>query len=790
MTITSVLVIGAGTMGGGIAAHCANAGLDVTLLDVTTQAGDRNATVKSLWERQLKARPAALFSARTAERVRLGNIEDDFAAAAAQADWIVEAIVEQLEPKRALHARIDAARKPEAIVSSNTSGIPIGSIAAGRSTGFQAHFLGAHFFNPPRYLKLLEIIPTPRTDAAVLRAMIDLAESRLGKSVVVCKDTPNFIANRIGAFAIQARIHMAVAHGYGIEEVDVLSGPWTGNPRTGTFRLADLIGLDVLAQVNNTLFELALNDESRECFKMPAVMQSLIAQKALGNKSGAGFYKTVQGAGGKEFWALDLASGAYVPESNPRFDSVESTRVLPLPERWRAIFDAGRSERGARFVIDTTLDILAYAARRVPEISDSPADIDRAMRLGFGSEMGPFEIWDAIGVARGMALMKEQSIAVAPWVEAMLAAGRDSFYSRAGDAAANVYQPAPWPGAQAAISRAPAPILLAKLTGSPREVARNASASLFDFGDGVLCFEFHGKGNTLDLHVLEMGQHALELLHTDRWRGVVIGNQGKDFCLGANISIFQAAFGDPKQLDATLNRFQTWIQEMRHAPKPVVTAVRQRALGGGAEMCLLAARIVAAAETYMGLVEFGVGVIPAFGGCKELLRRNVSPHVTSASVNALPYLQEVFETIVFAKVSESAEQARDSGFLTLDDAIVLNDEHLLGAAKRSVLNLADAGYQAPRREARPIYAIGGKGMAALATAIDAWRWSGRISDYDATLARALAQVLCGGDLSAPQWVGEQHILDLERAAFVDLAQRPQTQDRIAHMLKHGKPLRN
>ncbi len=790
MNITSVLVIGAGTMGGGIAAHCANAGFDVTLLDVPAQTGDRNATVKALWERQLKARPPAFFSAKTAERVRLGNTADDFEAAASQADWIIEAIVEQLEAKRALHARIDAARKPGAIVSSNTSGIPISSIAAGRSAAFQAHFLGAHFFNPPRYLKLLEIIPTPRTDAAVLRAMIDMADNRLGKSVVVCKDTPNFIANRIGAFAIQTRMSTAITQGYAIEEVDMLSGPLIGNPRTGTFRLADLIGLDVLAQVNNTLYDLALNDESRECFRLPAVMQRLIGQKSLGNKSGAGFYKTVQGEHGKELWALDLASGAYAPASNPSFDLVATTRALPLAERWRAIFDADSSERGARFVVDTTLEILAYAARRVPEISDSPADIDRAMSLGFGSEMGPFEIWDAIGVARGMALMKTRSITVAPWVEAMLAAGRTSFYTRVDDAPAEVYRPTTKASAPAVISRAPALIDLAEFAGTAREIARNAGASLFDIGDDVLCYTFHGKGNTIDLHVADMGARALELLQNDRWRGMVIGNQGKDFCLGANISIFQAALGDPKQLDATLSRFQTWVQNLRHAPKPIVTAVRQRALGGGAEMCLLAARVVASAETYMGLVEFGVGLIPAFGGCKELLRRNVSPHVTSSSVNALPYLQQVFETIAFASVSESAEQARDNGFLSHADVIVLNDEQLLGAARRSVLNLADTGYQAPRRDAKPIYAMGSKGKATLATAIDALRWSDRFSEYDATLARALAHVLCGGDLSAPQWVSEQHILDLERNAFVDLAQRPQTQDRIAHMLKYGKPLRN
>jgi 3-hydroxyacyl-CoA dehydrogenase len=795
MNISKIVVIGAGTMGGGIAAHCANVGLDVTLLDMPAkaEAGDRNAIVRSLWERQLKARPAALYTPKHAERVRLGNTEDDFDAAIAQADWIIEVIVEQLEPKRALAARIDALRKPDAIVTSNTSGIPIGSIVEGRSDGFKAHFFGTHFFNPPRYLKLLEVIPHAGSDRALIDAFVAFAESRLGKSVVLCKDTPNFIANRIGAFVGQIRTYAAIDNGYTVEEVDVLTGPMIGNPKTGTFRLTDLVGLDVMTHVTGNLYELALNDESREFFKTPAIMQKLLDAKALGNKTGAGFYKTVQTASGKEFWSLDLNSGEYVAPSKPRFDVFAETREIELADRFKLIFDKFGEDRGGQYVIETTLHILAYAARRIPEIADLPSDIDAAMRLGFGSEMGPFQIWDAIGVKRGVELMREREIAVAPWVEAMLAQGVTSFYATTDGAVSGVHAPDPArPTAvvHRVLARPKAALVLRELAGTQRELKRNASAALFDLGDGVLGYAFHGKGNTIDQYVADIGNHALELLQQDRWRAMVIGNQGKDFCLGANIGIFLMAASDPKLMDSTLGVWQEWILNLRFAPKPIVSAVHQRALGGGAEMGLLASRMAVAAETYIGLVEFGVGVIPAFGGCKELLRRVVSPHITSDSVNALPYVQKVFETIAYAKVSESAAQARELGFLVKEDQIVLNDLNLLGAAKRIALEMADAGYTPPHREDKPIYALGKRGKAAMFTAVENLRWGGHISEYDAYMAKLLANVLSGGDLSAPQWVSEKHIMDLERAAFTEVVQQPKTQDRIAHVLKFGKPLRN
>lgn len=773
MTIQTVLVIGAGTMGGGIAAHCANAGLDVTLLDVPATDGDRNAVVKALWARQLNARPAALFSAKTAERVRLGNTTDDIDAAAAQADWIIEAIVEQLEPKRALHARIDAARRPGTIVSSNTSGIPIRTIAEGRSADFQAHFLGTHFFNPPRYLKLLEFIPGANTERAVLDAMTRFAESTLGKSVVLCKDTPNFIANRIGAFVSQVRMLAAIDQGLSIEEVDALTGPLIGSPKTATFRLADLIGLDVLAAVTDNVHALAPQDERRVVFVLPPIMRALLAQKALGNKTGAGFYKAVQTDDGKAFWVLDLASGAYRPPATAHFDLIAATRELPLAERWRAIFERYADDRGGRFLIDTTLQILSYAALRVPEITDAPADIDKAMRLGFGHEMGPFEIWEALGWQRVIDLMRARGLPVAAWV----VTGRQRTEDRGQKAD------------HRALSSDLSPLSSVLCRPAPALPA-NPSAALIDMGDGVLGFAFRGRGNTIDQQVADIGTQALALLAQDDWRGMVIGNTGKDFCLGANINLFQAAADDAKKLDALMSGFQRLIQNLHFSPKPIVAAMHQRALGGGAEMGLLAARIAAAAESYIGLVEFGVGLIPAFGGCKELLRRNVSPHITSDAVNGLPYLQKVFETIAFARVSESAEHARELGFLAASDLTVLNDDRLHSTARRMVLELAETGYRPPQRDAKTIYAIGAKGKAVLYTAIDTLRWSGQFSNYDAHIARQLAHVLCGGDLSAPQWVTEQHILDLERAAFLELVQQPQTQARIVHMLKNGKPLRN
>ncbi|HEX6288282.1 MAG TPA: 3-hydroxyacyl-CoA dehydrogenase/enoyl-CoA hydratase family protein [Herpetosiphonaceae bacterium] len=803
-TINRVVVIGAGTMGGGIAALVASTGIPVTLLDIPTKELSpedaakgltlavpdvRNRLVKSLWERQLKAKPAALFSPDAARLVTLGNLEDDFDAVR-HADWIVEAIVEQLEPKRDLMARIDEARKPTAIVSSNTSGIPIAQIAEGRSDEFRSHFLGTHFFNPPRYLKLLELIPSPETRPEVVAFLREWGTRHLGKGIVIAKDRPNFIANRVGTYAGQVRMLYALEQGYSIEEVDTLSGPLIGNPKTATFRLADLVGLDVLAHVTSNLYQAIPDDESREMFRLPEVLSRLLEARALGNKTGAGFYKRVKGASGSEFHALNVRTGEYEPPQKPRFELVGQVRKIEdLGERLRVIFDLGAGDRAGDFIINTTLPTLAYAARRIPEIADRLLDIDNAMRWGFNAEVGPFEMWDALGVRKTVDLMRQKDIAVAPWVDEMLGKGFETFYQRQDNRVVGEYDPAK--GQYVPIERPVAAILLKELHGTRHELKRNESASMLDLGDGVLCLEFHSKANSLDPQIAELGYTALKLLQRSEWSALVIGNQGQDFCVGANLGLFIGAIqgGQFGMIDAATKQLQDLLMAFRHAPKPVVTAPFRRVLGGGTEVSMASGRIVAAAETYMGLVEFGVGLIPAGGGCKELLRRNLAPHVASGA-DLLPYLQAIFETIGFAKVSESAAQARALGFLDEADPIVMNDDYLIGYARQVALDLSEIGYTPPASNDTPIYALGRRGKAALLMAVEQLRWGGFMSEHDALIAGKLAHVLCGGDLSAPQWVSEQYILDLEREAFLSLMGEPKTQQRIGHMLQTGKPLRN
>lgn len=802
--IRRVAVVGAGTMGGGIAALVAGVGIPVTLLDVVPREltpeeqarglalespAVRNRVVTQLWERQLKSRPPALFTADAAKLVTLGNLEDDFDKLH-EADWIVEVIVEQLEPKRALMERIDAVRKRGTIVSSNTSGIPIHSIADGRSADFKAHFLGTHFFNPPRYLKLLELIPTGDTRPEVLAFMRSFAEKSLGKGAVVAKDRPNFIANRIGTYVGQVRMNYAVEHGYSVAEVDTLTGPLIGNPKTATFRLADLVGLDVLAHVTDNLYQAAPEDESRESFRLPEPLRRLLEAGALGNKSGAGFYKKTKGEAGSEFWPLNLQSGEYEPPAKIRFESVGRVRQIEdTAARLRAIFEHGQGDRAGDYLIDTTLPILAYAARRIPEIADSLRDVDNAMRWGFNAELGPFEIWDAIGVRRGVEMMRQREIAVPAWVETMLDRGVSSFYRRVDKRVTGVYDGQR--EAYVSIERPPNEIALRELRGTPSELRRNDSASILDLGDGVLCLEFHSKANALDPQIVELGFGALKLLERPEWNALVVGNQGQDFCLGANIGLFAMAISGEQYaiVEQAAKQLQDLLMALRFAPKPVVTAPFRRVLGGGVETALHGAKIVASAETYMGLVEFGVGIIPAGGGCKELLRRMVAPHVAHG-VDMLPHLQRVFETIAYAKISESGQHAREMGFLAQTDPIIMNDSQLIGHAKAEALALVDQGWMPPSRAATPVYAIGRRGKAAMYTAIKQLQWGGYVSEHDAHIARKLAHVLSGGDLSAPQWVSEQYILDLEREAFMSLMGEPKTHARIMHMLQTSKPLRN
>jgi 3-hydroxyacyl-CoA dehydrogenase len=776
--IRRVAVLGAGTMGAAIAAHAANAGLAVDLLDLDQE------TVQGGFERMLAARPAALASPRLAERIRLGSFEDDFDRVG-EADWVVEAIVERLEPKQELLARVEKAAGPDAVVSSNTSGLPLASVAEGRSDDFRRRFLGTHFFNPPRYLKLVELIPTADTDPEVLERVRGFVERVLGKGAVVAKDTPNFIANRLGSFAGMFDVRYALGHGYSIEEVDTLTGPLVGRPKTATFRLFDQVGLDVMVGVAANLYDLAPEDESREVLPAPEPLARMVAAGKLGNKSGGGFYRRGRRNGETVFDVLDLDTLEYRPAAKPELPIVAAAREHDdLGARLRFLFDQADDDRGARYLRDTLLPSLAYAARRVPEIADSLVEVDHAVEWGFGYELGPFRAWDAIGVADGVARMEALGIEVPAWVTDMLAAGHQAFY-RDGEVWSPLdrdYVPVPVD---------PETIDLERSKAEGREVAANGSASLVDLGDGVLCLELHAPASAIDAAAVELGARAVQELERGGWAGLVVASQARNFCVGANLGeVGMAAYqGLFDQVGAAAKGLQDMLMGLRYAPRPVVVAPHGQTLGGGAELVLHADRVVATLETYIGLVEVGVGVIPAGGGCKELLRRIVAPAMRAApDAPVLPFLQRVFETIGLAKVATSAVEARELGFLEEHDLVVLNPDHQLATAKREVLELA-ATYQPPAREAS-VYAAGLPALAALEMGVQTLQWAGQASEHDGVIARHLARVLCGGELSAGQWVPEQHILDLERDAFLALLHEPKTMERIQGLLTTGKPVRN
>jgi 3-hydroxyacyl-CoA dehydrogenase len=776
--IRRVAVLGAGTMGAAIAAHAANAGLAVDLLDL-----DRD-TVQGGFERMLAARPAALASPRLAERIRLGSFEEDLDRLA-DADWVVEAIVERLEPKQELLTRVEKTMGPEAVVSSNTSGLPLASLAEGRSDDFRRRFLGTHFFNPPRYLKLVELIPTADTDPEVLEGMRAFVERVLGKGAVVAKDSPNFIANRLGSFAGMHDVRYALEHGYPIEEVDALTGPLVGRPKTATFRLFDQVGLDIMVDVAGNLYELAPDDESREVLPAPEPLRRMLEARKLGNKTGGGFYRRGKRDGQTVFDVLDLDTLEYRPAATPDLPIVAAARDHDdLGDRLRFLLAKADEDRGARYLRDTLLPSLAYAARRVPEIADSLVEVDHAVEWGFGYQLGPFRAWDAIGVADGVAQMEALGIEVPAWVREMLAAGHQSFY-RDGQ----VYSPLtrgyePVPADPEAID-----LEAGKARGA--EVAANGSASLVDLGDGVLCFELHAPASAIDAAVVELGARALQELESGRWAGMVIASQARNFCVGANLGeVGMAAYqGLHDQVAEAVKGLQDVLMGFRFAPRPVVAAPHGQTLGGGAEIVLAADRVVATLETYIGLVEVGVGVIPAGGGCKELLRRIVTPAMRAApDAPVLPFAQRVFETIGLAKVATSAVEARELGFLEEHDVVVLDADHQLAAAKREVLDLADA-YIPPAREAS-VYAAGLPVLAALELGVQTLQWAGQASEHDGVVARHLARVLCGGELSLGQWVSEQHILDLELEAFLALLEEPKTMERIQGFLMTGKVVRN
>jgi 3-hydroxyacyl-CoA dehydrogenase len=788
-SIRRVAVLGAGTMGAAIAAHCANAGLQVDLLDIAPEDGDdKNAVVNGGYDRMVKARPPALMAKEVANRIRTGNFDDDLERVA-EADWVLEAILERLEPKRELAERVEALAKEDAIISSNTSGIPLHQIAEGRSGSFRRRFLGTHFFNPPRYLKLFEIIPTEETDEEIIERVRNLGERVLGKGGVIAKDTPNFIGNRLGSFAGMQAVTYAFENGYSIEEVDAITGPLIGHPKTATFRLNDTVGLDIAVGVAENLYEAVPEDESREDLKPHPKLKEMQEKDLLGNKTGAGFYKRDKRDGSTVFDVLDMETFEHRPAEDPDVPIVaEAQKQGDLGARLRFLVEKAEEDRHARYIRDTLYPYMAYASRRLPEISDTLEDADHAMEWGFAHETGPFRTWDLLGVGETVERMEALGIEVGPWVKEMLEGGNESFYKTEDG---RELQFSPVSKQYEPVREDPMYVSLDGLREEGRELERNDSASLLDLGDGVLCLEFHSKGNSIDAGVTEMGNRALEALERDDVVGLVIGSEGRNFCVGANLAEVAQAVQDGKldEVGESIEALQNLLMGFRFAPKPVVAAPRGQTLGGGLEICLHADRIVAAGETYMGLVEAGVGLIPAGGGTKEMARRLVSrPMRTAPDTPALPFLNKAFETIAMAKVSASAVEARGLGFLEEDDRIVMNADHLISAAKREVLDLAD-GYAPPERDGN-VYATGASARSALVMGIKTLQWGHYASEYDGVVAGHTARILTGGDLTLPQWVSEEYLLGLEKEAFLDLLRNEKTHERIEGMLKTGKPVRN
>ena len=808
-------VIGSGTMGGGIAALLAGVGVPTLVLDIVpdklTPAEEasgltlqdrvvRNRIVDAGWKAVGRQRPPSVLSQDSTRLVTLGNLEDDFDKLA-DADWIIEVIVENLKIKRGLYQRIETVRKETCIVSSNTSGIPIHDLAEGRSPGFRAHFLGTHFFNPPRWLKLLELIPLSDTHPDVLQVIRSFAENRLGKGVVVCKDTPNFVANRFLSLSGAQSVATALDNGYTLEEVDAITGELIGRPKTATFRLYDLIGIDVIDHVSRNLYDAIPEDESREILRHPGSQKMfghMIEHKWLGNKTDVGFSrKVITESGEREFWVLNLKTLEHEAPGKARFGLVgKGRKIEDLGERLRWLVaqaeatDAAEEDRRlARYIWSITAFALAYASRRIPEIADDPLAVDQAIRWGFMHEMGPFEIWDALGVRETTERMEKAGFEVAAWVKQMLAGGVERFYLRDGATATAVYRPGE--ARHVPIPADPRVTTLRALKARPGAVVReNTSASLIDMGDGVGLVEFHSKANSLDQDIFDMLSWSMDEAETGRFEGLVLGNEGQHFCAGANVFVLWMASqqGDFDQVDRLIRGMQSGVLRMRYFPKPIVAAPFGMTLGGGAEVVMSCARRVAAAETFIGLVEVGVGLIPAGTGCKEMLRRVVNPVMRIPDADPISVLRKVFEQIATAKVATGAHEAVEFGFFERTDRIVMNRDHLLAQAKRTALAMAAEGYLPPPPET--IYVAGRDVLAALRAAVWGMKEAGWASEHDARIAQALGWVLCGGDLTEPAWVPEQTVLDLEREAFLGLCHEPKTLERMAYLLQHNKPLRN
>ena len=783
--IKRVAVLGSGVMGSAIACHVAQCGAEVLLLDLPSENGPRDAIAAGHLKKSLKSKPSPIYSKRFAKRIDTGNFEDDLHKIA-ECDWILEVVVERLDIKQQLFEKVEQHRRAGTYITSNTSGIPMAMLVEGRSDDFKAHFCGTHFFNPPRYLQLLEVIPAPDTRPEVVEFFMAYGEKILGKQTVLCKDTPAFIANRVGVFAIQALFHTVQDMGLSVEAVDKLTGPAMGRPKSATFRTCDVVGIDTLVHVANGVAQNCPDDERAEVFGIPSFVQHLVDKGHLGSKSGQGFYKKVVQDGKKEIHALDLKTLEYKPKQKVKFATLDAAKqVDDLKARTQLLFQ-GQDQAG-EFYRRIFADVFAYVSHRLPEISDEIFRIDDALRAGFGWELGAFESWDAVGLEAGLKACADRGLDVAPWVHELVASGATTFYSAADgkrtcwDVASKTHVVIP--GQEGRIALA--------LLDKDKTVWSNSGTTIQDLGDGILNVAFHTKMNTIGAEVIEGLNKAVDLAESDpKWRGLVISNEGANFSAGANVGmIFMLAVEQEwDELDYAIRLFQNTTMRLRYSGIPVVAAPHQLTLGGGCEVCLHVDKVVAHAETYVGLVEFGVGVIPGGGGTKEfVLRLNDQIGDGDIRINAM---RERFLTIGQAKVATSAYEAFELGYFREGiDEVVVNRKDQLARAKAAALAMADAGYTQPVKR-KDITVMGQEGMGIVYAGASSMHAGNFISEHDRLISEKLGYVMCGGDLSARTEVSEDYLLGLERRAFLELCTERKTLERMQSLIQKGKILRN
>ncbi|SEM92441.1 3-hydroxyacyl-CoA dehydrogenase/enoyl-CoA hydratase family protein [Lihuaxuella thermophila] len=796
--IKKAAVLGAGVMGAAIAGHLANVGIPTLLLDIVPREltekekekgltlSDRvvrNRLAQAGKDRLFKEKPSPLFTKETAHLIQVGNMEDDFDKLAG-VDWIIEVVVENLKIKQDLFARLEQVWKPGIIVSSNTSGISINQMVEGRSEEFKKHFMGTHFFNPPRYMKLLEIIPNASTDPAILDEMKAFAEEVLGKGVVICKDTPNFIANRIGTYGLQITLQAMEELGLGPDEVDAVTGRAMGRPKSATFRTLDLVGLDTFIHVANNVHDNVEDPEEKQAFVVSPILKKMVENKWLGEKSGQGFYKKVKTDAGKEILALDPKTMEYRPSKKLKARSLDQAkRAKSLPEQLQALVYA--DDAAGKLAWYITKKVLIYSANRLHEIADDIVSVDQAMKWGFNWELGPFEMWDAIGVEKSVARMREEGETIPKLVEDLLASGGKSFYKTDAGKRYAFYVG----GKFSEVNEHDKAISLARLKEQGKLIKGNKGASLIDLGDDIACLEFHSPKQAIGADILNMINTAVKEVSAN-YRGLVISAEAPNFCVGANLMLMLMEAQDHNwpEIDLMVRQFQNAMGSLRYLDRPVVAAPYGMTLGGGVEVCLPCDRIQAAAETYMGLVEVGVGLIPGGGGNKEMLIRWTEGVDPNDRVALQPLVNHVFMAIGQAKVSTSGLEARKYKFLRSCDGITANRDHLIYDAKQVALGMAKAGYQPPQPVRIPV--VGETGYNVLKLGAYGLLKSGYISEHDYKIACKLAYVLSGGDVPEGTLVTEQYLLDIEREAFLSLIGEPKTQARMQYMLAKGKPLRN